>query len=85
MKYSFLYFDSVRPCLHLWIWCLFGKRSVSTSGRSVGRCGRWPEVDTYGSVHLGNTWTLGSEQSLRESRRDDGGQWERSAGSSSRL
>jgi hypothetical protein len=30
------------------------KRSVITSGRSVGGCGRWPEVDTYGSVHLGN-------------------------------
>ena len=36
-------------------------RSVSTSGRSVGGCGRWPEVDTYGSVHLGNKWTLRTE------------------------
>src|SRR5216684_1802325 len=62
-----------------------GKRPVSTSGRSVGGCGRWPEVDTYESVHLGNKWTLRSGQSLRESHRDDGGRWERSAGSSNRL
>jgi len=64
---------------------LLRKRSVSTSGRMVGGCGRWPEVDTYESAHLGNKWTLRSEQSLTESRRDDGGRWERSAGSSNRL
>src|ERR1700722_12485176 len=39
---------------------LIGKRSVSTSGRSVSGCGRWPDVGTYESVHLGNKWTLGS-------------------------
>jgi hypothetical protein len=61
------------------------KRSVCTSRRSVGGCGRWPEVDTYESVHLGDKWTLWSEQSLRESDRDDGGRWGRSAGSSNRL
>ncbi len=62
-----------------------GKRSASTSGRRVGRCGRWPEVDTYGSVHLGNKWTLRSGQLLRENHRDDGGRRERSVGSSNRL
>jgi hypothetical protein len=41
---------------------LKGKRPVSTSGRSAGGCGRWPEVDTYESVHLGNKWTLRSGQ-----------------------
>jgi transposase len=41
----------------------------------VGGCGRWPEADTYESVHLGNKWTLRGERSLRESRRDDGGLW----------
>jgi len=34
-----------------------GKRSVSTSGRSVRWYGRWPEADTYEGVHLGNRWT----------------------------
>jgi hypothetical protein len=63
---------------------ILGKRSVSTSGRSVGGCGRWPDVGTYESVHLGNKWTLWNGQSLRESHRDDGGRWERSAGSSNR-
>ena len=62
-----------------------GKRSVSTSGRSVGWCGRWPFVDTFVSVHLGNKWTFRSERSLRENHRDDDGRWERSAGSSNRL
>src|SRR5438552_16732226 len=61
------------------------KRSVSTSGRSVGGCGRWPDVGTYESVHLGNKWTRWDGQSLRENHRDDGGQWESSAGSSNRL
>src|SRR6267143_1783227 len=59
--------------------------SKFTNRVGVGGCGRWPEVDTYESVHLGNKWTLWSEQSLRESRRDDDGRWERSAGSSNRL
>jgi hypothetical protein len=61
------------------------KRSVSTSGRSVGGCGRWPIVDTYVSLHLGNKWTLRNGQLLRGCPRDDGGRWERCAGSSNRL
>jgi len=34
------------------------KRSVSASRLSVGGCERWPEVDTYESVHLGNKWEV---------------------------
>jgi hypothetical protein len=32
-----------------------------------------PEVGTHGSIHLGDTWTLRSEQSLRVSRVGGGG------------
>jgi hypothetical protein len=61
------------------------KRQNTAVWTKRGLVWKMAEMGTYECVHLGNKWTLRSEQSLRESHRDDDGRWERSAGSSNRL